>query len=144
MNIGQAASHSGLATKTVRYYEEIGLIKPARCANNAYRDYSLKDIDHLRFIQRARAVGFSLDICRELLALYRNPERQCSQAKTLLLEKIQSIDLQLRELTELKLILTGMADSCAGDNSQDYPAVATLAKPVPTFMSFTLVESAQE
>ncbi|HWV14376.1 MAG TPA: Cu(I)-responsive transcriptional regulator [Cellvibrio sp.] len=139
MNIGQAATNSGLATKTVRYYEEIGLVKPARCANNDYRDYSAVDVEHLRFLQRARAVGFSLEVCRELLELYRNPERRCSQVKTLVLDKIQQIEQQLHQLSELKFTLTAMAESCPGDNSSDCTIIETLAK--PAFMPFTLVES---
>lgn len=144
MNIGQAAARSGLAAKTVRYYEEIGLVKPARCATNDYRNYSPRDIDHLRFLQRARAVGFGLDVCRELLELYRNPERRCSQVKLLVLEKIEQLEQQLRELTELKHILTSMANNCAGDDSRDCSIIETLAKPAPSFMSFTLVEPNHE
>lgn len=139
MNIGQAAANSGLATKTVRYYEEIGLVTPARCANNDYRDYSASDVEHLRFLQRARAVGFGLDVCRELLELYRNPERRCSQVKTLVLDKIQQIEQQLHQLSELKFTLTAMADSCPGDSSSDCTIIETLSK--PAFMPFTLVES---
>jgi MerR family copper efflux transcriptional regulator len=155
MNIGQAAADSGLAAKTVRYYEEIGLVTPARCASNDYRDYSATDVEHLRFLQRARAVGFSLDVCRELLELYRNPERRCSQVKALVLDKIRQIELQLRELSELKLTLTGMADHCAGDDSAACSIIETLAKPALTepdvatergrpFMAFTLVEPSHE
>lgn len=149
MNIGQAAADSGLAAKTVRYYEEIGLVKPARCANNDYRNYSAKDVDHLRFLQRARAVGFSLEICRELLELYRNPERRCAQVKALVLDKVQQIELQLSELAALKQTLTGMADRCAGDDSSACTIIETLANHAPLeqrqpFMSFTLVEPQHE
>jgi len=144
MNIGQAAAHSGLATKTVRYYEEIGLVIPARCANNDYRDYSSEDVEHLRFLQRARAVGFGLEVCRELLELYRDPQRRCSQVKALVLDKIQQIEAQVYELTELKLALTTMANHCAGDDSTDCTIIETLARPASPFMSFTLVESQHE
>lgn len=140
MNTGQAAALSGLAAKTVRYYEEIGLVKPARCANNDYRDYSEGDVDHLRFLQRARAVGFSLEVCRELLELYRNPERRCSQVKALVLSKVEEIELQLQELTQLKLTLSALANNCAGDKAADYALVEPLARPVQPLMSFTLVE----
>lgn len=140
MNIGQAAALSGLAAKTVRYYEEIGLVRPARCATNDYREYSATDIEHLRFLQRARAVGFSLAVCRELLELYRNPDRRCSQVKALVLNKIQQIELQLQELTQLKLSLTALADNCAGDNAADCTIIETLAKPSHPLMAFTLVE----
>lgn len=140
MNIGQAAALSGLAAKTVRYYEEIGLITPARCANNDYRDYSAGDVEHLRFLQRARAVGFSLEVCRELLELYRNPERRCSQVKALVLSKVEQIELQLQGLTELKFTLIALANNCAGDKAADYTPVETHSRPAQPLMSFTLVE----
>lgn len=140
MNIGQAAAFSGLAAKTVRYYEEIGLVKPARCATNDYRDYSEEDVTHLRFLQRARAVGFSLDVCGELLELYRNPERRCSQVKALLLGKVEQIELQLQELTEFKLTLSALANNCAGDETADSLVAAPPVRPAQPLMSFTLVE----
>jgi MerR family transcriptional regulator, copper efflux regulator len=144
MNIGQAAIESGLVAKTVRYYEEIGLVIPARCAGNDYRDYSKTDVDHLLFLQRARAVGFGLDVCRELLELYRNPERRCSQVKILVLDKIQQINQQVQALEALKLTLTDMANKCPGDDSANCSIIATFAAPMSTFMPFMLVETAHE
>ena len=141
MNIGQAAAKSGLPVKTLRYYEEIGLVSPARVKGNDYRDYSATDVEHLRFLQRARAVGFSLEVCRELLGLYRDENRRCSQVKKLVLEKIEQVENQLRELQALKLALVDMANSCAGDDSTDCTIIETLSKPVPSLMPFTLVET---
>jgi len=141
MNIGQAAAKSGLPVKTLRYYEEIGLVHPARMEGNDYRDYSASDIEHLRFLQRARAVGFSLDVCRELLGLYRDENRRCSQVKKLVLEKIEQVENQLQELHALKLALIDMANGCAGDESTDCTIIETLSKPAPSLMSFTLVET---
>lgn len=140
MNIGQAAARAGLPVKTLRYYEEIGLVEPARRADNDYRDYSEGDVEYLRFLQRARAVGFGLDICRELLELYRDPQRRCSQVKRLVLAKIEQIDAQLQELRALKGALTEMANSCAGDDSTDCSIIETLAQPKPAIMPFMLVE----
>jgi MerR family copper efflux transcriptional regulator len=141
MNIGQAAAQSGLPVKTLRYYEEIGLVIPARTEGNDYRDYSVMDVEHLRFLQRARAVGFSLEVCRELLGLYRDENRRCSQVKRLVLEKIEQVEAQLQELHALKSILTDMANGCAGDESADCTIIETLAQPKPSFMPFMLVES---
>ena len=141
MNISQAAVQSGLPIKTVRYYEEIGLVAPKRSSGNDYRVYSDTDVDYLRFLQRARAVGFSLNICRELLGLYQDPERRCSQVKALVLEKIQQVDAQLRELHSLRATLNEMAESCVGDESAACPIIETLAQPALSGMSFTLVES---
>jgi len=74
MNVGDAAERSGLPAKTIRYYEEIGLIHPAR-AENGYRDYSGDDIHRLAFLRRARNLGFSIDDCRQLMALYQDRSR---------------------------------------------------------------------
>jgi MerR family copper efflux transcriptional regulator len=133
MNIGQAATQSGLPVKTLRYYEEIGLVKPARTEGNDYRDYSVTDVEHLRFLQRARAVGFYL--------LYRYENRRCSQVKRLVLDKIEQVETQLQELHALKSILTDMAEGCAGDDSADCTIIEALAQPKPSFMPFMLVES---
>lgn len=141
MNIGQAALKSGLPVKTLRYYEEIGLVCPSRSAGNDYRDYSEAEVEHLRFLQRARAVGFGLDVCRELLELYRDENRRCSQVKKLVLEKIAQVEAQLQELQALKSVLTTMADGCAGDESADCSIIETLAQPKARFMPFMLVES---
>ena len=70
MNIGQAAARSGLPAKTIRYYEEIGLVRPATRAENGYRDYAETDVHRLRFLKRAREHGFSVAECRDLLALW--------------------------------------------------------------------------
>ena len=144
MNIGQAAAQSGLPVKTLRYYEEIGLVRPARLDGNDYRDYSALDVEHLRFLQRARSVGFSLDICRELLDLYRDENRRCSQVKKLVLEKIEQVETQLQELSSLKSVLIDMADKCAGDDLVDRIIVDAPAQPKPSFMSFMLVEPNNE
>lgn len=141
MNIGQAATQSGLPVKTLRYYEEIGLVQPARMVGNDYRDYSTIDVEHLRFLQRARAVGFGLEVCRELLDLYRDENRRCSQVKKLVLEKIVQVEAQLQELHALKSVLTDMANGCAGDDSADCTIIETLAQPKPSLMPFMLVES---
>lgn len=149
MNISQAATMSGLPVKTLRYYEEIGLVQPGRQQGNDYRDYSQGDVEHLRFLQRARGVGFSLEVCRELLELYRDPGRRCSQVKQLVLEKIEQVETQLRELQALKNVLIDMADSCAGDESSDCTIIEALSQPAPAApkplpMTFTLVESHHE
>ncbi|TIY01181.1 MAG: MerR family transcriptional regulator, partial [Mesorhizobium sp.] len=73
MNIGIASEKSGLPSKTIRYYEDIGLLRPAR-TDNGYRDYSVADIHRLRFLQRSRSLGFSVDECRQLLSLYQDKD----------------------------------------------------------------------
>ncbi len=83
MNIGEAAAQSGVPAKTIRYYEEIGLIQPARRADNGYRAYRAPDVHMLRFVQRARSLGFSVRDCRQLLQLYQDPHRASADVKAL-------------------------------------------------------------
>ena len=80
MNIGEAARHSGLPAKTIRYYEEIGLVRPDRRDNN-YRDYGAHALEVLRFLRRSREFGFTIEQCRALLTLYEDPTRCSSQVK---------------------------------------------------------------
>ncbi len=146
MNISQAAQACGLPNKTIRYYEEIGLVIPGRQEGNDYRVYSLSDVAQLRFLQRARAVGFSLDECRELLALYANPQRRCGQVKALVNEKIIQVDQQLIALHAMRDTLVGMANECAGDDTSDCAIINQLsvaesvAVKRASSMAFTLVE----
>lgn len=146
MNISQAAQACGLPNKTLRYYEEVGLVVPMRQEGNDYRIYSLADVAQLRFLQRARAVGFSLDECRELLMLYANPQRRCGQVKALVSEKIIQVDQQLIALHAMRDTLVDMANECAGDDTNDCVIIDRLAvaesPPLqrPSSMAFTLVE----
>lgn len=147
MNISQAAQACGLPNKTIRYYEDIGLVVPQRQQGNDYRIYSLDDVAQLRFLQRARAVGFSLDECRELLALYANPQRRCVQVKAMVKEKIVQVDQQLIALNAMRDTLVDMANECAGDDTSDCAIINQLAVaellPVkrPSAMAFTLVDT---
>ena len=87
MNISQAARESGLSPKTIRYYEEIDLVSPPPRAANGYRRYDQQTVAELRFLHRARDVGFSVDECRELLEIQRNPQRQAGHVKALVLDR---------------------------------------------------------
>ena len=91
MNIGTASDHSGLPPKTIRYYEEIGLIKADR-APNGYRDYSETHLHKLAFLHRARGLGFSIEECRQLLALYEDKSRASGDVKELAEQKLVEID----------------------------------------------------
>jgi len=127
MNIGNAANISGLPTKTIRYYEEIKLVKPARAANG-YRDYSDNDTNTLVFLKRARGLGFSIDECRSLLSLYRDTDRASSDVKTLALAKIVQIETRIDELKGLKNTLKILADNCHGDDRPECPILEDLSK----------------
>ncbi len=119
MNISQAASSSGLSAKTIRYYEQIDLIAPATRTANGYRHYTDTDLAELRFVHRAREVGFSVEECRELLHIYRNPARQSAQVKTLVTEKVAQLQERIHKLRTMQQALEGLADRCNGDESPE-------------------------
>ena len=144
MNIGQAAARSALSAKTIRYYEDIGLVVPRRQAGNDYRDYTEVDVEQLSFLQRARAVGFGLDECRELLELFRNPQRQAADVKQLVVEKLQQLDEQLKALHAMRETLATMAKTCTGDQTSQCAIIKKLAgheEQRGPLMPFTLIET---
>ena len=126
MNIGTAAKRTGLPTKTIRYYEEIGLIRPARDANG-YRDFSDNDVHKLAFLGRARSFGFSIGDCRSLLALYEDSSRASADVKQIAQGHLTRIDAKLSELQEMRRTLSSLVDSCAGDSRHDCPILRDLA-----------------
>ena len=126
MNIGTAAKKSGLSVKTVRFYSDIGLISPDKSFESNYRIYSKQDVEKLLFVGKARKFDFSLDECRELLALYENSERSSREVKFLTLEKIAEIDLKLKELEGLKDQLNTLASACHGDDRPNCPILDAL------------------
>ena len=126
MNIGRAAELTNLPAKTIRFYEEIELIKPSR-ASNGYRDYSDDDIHRLKFLQRARSLGFSIDECRVLFSLYEDEDRASADVKAIALTKIEAVDAKIRELQSLRDTLSHLAETCNGDNRPDCPIIRDLA-----------------
>jgi MerR family copper efflux transcriptional regulator len=129
MNIGEAADRSGLPAKTIRYYEEIGLIRADR-GDNGYRDYGIKDVHKLRFLQRSRGLGFSVEECRQLLALYEDKNRASADVKDIASAKLTEIGRKIRELTELKHTLEHLVHACHGDDRPDCPILEELAEGV--------------
>lgn len=126
MNIGQAADATGLSAKTIRYYEDIGLINAAR-GTNGYRDFSENQVHTLKFIQRARSMGFSIEECKMLLSLYENQTRTSAQVKQIALNKIGEIEMKINELQELRNTLNQLAQTCHGDDRPDCPIINDLA-----------------
>ncbi|MFK7846124.1 MAG: Cu(I)-responsive transcriptional regulator [Rhodothermales bacterium] len=126
MNISRASELSSLSSKTIRYYEDIDLIAPAR-AKNGYRDYSNSDIHILKFLQRSRSLGFTIDKCRLLLSLYQDEQRASGDVKALAVEKIDQIDLKIIELQSLKTTLSSIVRNCHGDDKPDCPIIDDLA-----------------
>ncbi|MEP3046798.1 MAG: Cu(I)-responsive transcriptional regulator [Roseibium sp.] len=126
MNIGAASQQSSLPAKTIRYYEDIGLVHPARHANG-YRDYSDTDVQRLAFLQRARSLGFTIEECRELLSLYDDRNRASADVKALTRSKIDEIDRKVMELQSLRNVLTKLVDACSGDDRPDCPIIDDFA-----------------
>ena len=127
MNIGDAAQASGLPTKTVRYYADIGLVAPGGRGANGYREYDSDDVRRLAFVRRARAFGFSVEECRELLALYADRGRASAAVKEIAQARIADLDRQMAELAALRADLGRLADACRGDGRPDCPILNGLA-----------------
>lgn len=120
MNIGEAARLSGLPPKTIRYYEEVGLIKPHRAANG-YRNYRDRDVHMLRFLQRSRSLGFSIEEARRLLSLYGDENRRSGDVKQLASRRMADIDRKIEELQSLKRALAELTEQCKGGTGPDCP-----------------------
>ena len=128
MNIGQASKASGVSAKMIRYYEEEGLIPPAARTASGYRAYTDKDVQRLRFIRRARDLGFQMDGIRELLALWSDRSRHSSEVKRLALDHVEKLEARMRELQGMADTLRTLADCCAGDDRPDCPILADLGQ----------------
>ncbi|BAB51786.1 Cu(I)-responsive transcriptional regulator [Mesorhizobium japonicum] len=126
MNVGDAAHRSGLPAKTIRYYEEIGLIAPARAANG-YRDYSGDDIHRLTFLRRARNLGFSIDDCRQLMALYQDRGRASADVREIAAAHVTAIEEKVRELQSMRATLQKLIHACHGDERPDCPILDDMA-----------------
>jgi Cu(I)-responsive transcriptional regulator len=126
MNVKQASEHSGLPAKTIRYYEEIGLLSPAR-GDNGYRSFSESDLHKLTFLARSRSLGFSLDDCRQLLSLYDDDARSSADVRDLAVRHIADVDRKLAELKEIRSVLSKLVSACEGDNRPDCPIMDGLS-----------------
>lgn len=127
MNIGTAARASGVPAKTIRYYEEIGLIRPAGRSNGNYRVYGDLEVETLRFIRRARGLGFSVDEVAELLDLWRDRGRNSRQVKALANRHLADIDGKIAGLKTMRDSLNELIERCHGDSRPDCPILADLA-----------------
>ncbi|SEQ23100.1 MerR family transcriptional regulator, copper efflux regulator [Amphritea atlantica] len=126
MNISQAAAATGLTSKTIRFYEQQGVIPPAARSANGYRIYSEQQLESLRFIKRARDLGFSLDESRELLQLSQDPSRTSASVKQKAELQIQRIDQQIESLQQMRAILESAARECRGDDGAECPILDQL------------------
>jgi MerR family copper efflux transcriptional regulator len=127
MNIGQAATASGISAKMIRHYESIGLIRKSTRSESGYRTYNEKDVHTLRFIKRARSLGFSLEQIRDLLSLWNDEERASADVKAIALQHVGELEQRITELSEMRNTLAHLADCCHGDDRPDCPILQGLA-----------------
>jgi Cu(I)-responsive transcriptional regulator len=126
MSIGAVAAKSGLPAKTIRYYEDIGLLTPPR-RDNGYRCYREQELHKLKFLHRARSLGFTIDECRQLLSLYEDESRASSDVKALARQHLKEVDAKIQELQGMKSTLETLIKSCRGDHRPDCPIIDDLA-----------------
>ena len=126
MNIGQVSKASGISAKMIRYYETIDLVPKAGRTEGGYRDYSPGDIHRLRFIRRARDLGFSFDQVRELLKLWSDKRRSSGNVKKVALEHIAELELRAAQLEDMIRTLKHLADACEGNHRPDCPIIDEL------------------
>lgn len=129
MNIGEASKASGVSAKMIRYYEDIALIPPAARSESGYRSYARKDVHRLRFIRRARDLGFSVAEISELLGLWNDRSRQSADVKRLAQAHIVELEDRIRHLREMADTLQELIGCCAGDERPDCPILASLEAP---------------
>ena len=126
MNIGKAAAASGVSAKMIRYYESIDLLAAARRTEAGYRFYTDEDVHVLRFIRRARDLGFSLADIAELLALWRDQRRASADVKRIALEHVVALERKIAELQGMADTLRTLAAHCHGDARPDCPILTDL------------------
>lgn len=127
MRIQEASRQSGMPAKTIRFYEDIGLVQPAARAANGYRQFGEKDVRTLKFIQRARGLGFAVEDIQKLLSLWHDKRRKSAEVKKLALEHVADIEARIRQLEGMKYAIMDVASRCHGDNRPDCPILEELA-----------------
>ena len=132
MKIGEVAESSGVPAKTIRYYEEVGLLPEPERADNGYRAYERQSVEPLRFIARARGLGFSLDDVRDLVDLWQDKDRASADVRRLAKDQIAAIDEKLAELQSMRRTLSTLVERCHGDDRPDCPILDELAAEGPS------------
>jgi len=127
MNISDVAKKTGLTSKAIRFYEEKGVVTPPVRAENGYRSYNGHHLDELNLLRQARQVGFTLDECRELVALFNDPSRHSADVKARTLQKADEIAAHIEELHAMRARLLALAEACPGDDSAECPIINNLA-----------------
>ena len=127
MNIGKAAQATGVTAKMIRYYEAQGLIRPADRTDGNYRDFSERDLNDLRFIRRARGLGFSIEEISRLLSLWRDNSRPSREVKAMAEKHVADLDARIKEMQAMADALRDLSRCCAGDDRPDCPILSDLA-----------------
>ncbi len=127
MDIGEAARRTGVPAKTIRYYESVGLVAPARRADNGYRLYGESEIAMLSFVRRARDLGFSIRAVGDLLALWLDKGRASADVKALALGHARALDRRIAELKTMQKTIIALAERCHGDARPDCPILDGIA-----------------
>jgi MerR family gold-responsive transcriptional activator of gol and ges genes len=130
MNIGAAAAATGVSAKMIRHYEAIGLLRPAARRDNAYRDYADGDVHELRFVRRARRLGFSIDEIGELLALWRDDERPSRDVRRIAKDHLVDLESRIAEMQAMADTLRKLVHACHGDDRPHCPILNDLAAEV--------------
>ena len=128
MNIGQASKASGVTTKMIRYYDEIGLVRPSARTDSNYREYDEREINELRFIRRARSLGFSMPEITQLLSLWRDRVRPSREVKAIAERHLADLDARIAEMQAMADTLRHLSHCCAGDDRPDCPILADLTQ----------------
>ncbi|MEX0838804.1 MAG: Cu(I)-responsive transcriptional regulator, partial [Parvibaculum sp.] len=128
MNIGEAAKTSGVSAKMIRYYESVGLIDPAARSDSGYRVYGEDDLHVLRFIKRARKMGFPMERIEVLLGLWRDDKRSSAEVKKLALRHVADLEMQIAEMQAVADTLRKLAATCHGDDRPHCPILDDLSE----------------
>lgn len=127
INIGEASTATGVSAKMIRHYEQVGLLQPPARTDGGYRQYTERDVHTLRFIRRARDLGFSIAHIGELVGLWRNRRRPSRQVRTLAEQQLRELDRKAHELLQMRATLAMLVERCHGDDRPDCPILDGLA-----------------
>lgn len=127
MNIGEVSKASGVTSKMIRHYEELGIIPKASRSLSGYRTYSEKDIHILKFVKRARTLGFGMKEIKQLVNLWRNKSRSSADVKRLTMKHINELETKIFELKTMVDSLKALSHNCHGDGRPDCPILEDLA-----------------